>query len=524
MRARQDLQRDLERLLATDPVAAASPSAVRVGMAALSSGPWHLALQILLAHALRLRGATSQLWLCDLPGLPICNERLATSRSVEHCDGCLADKRVLLGASGLDWQGMSAFAAGDAVDTARATVSALRDDQLRTYCEGSWPIGQWLDVSAAHYLRRDGTGNDAEQVATRRRLLISAIVTLQAAERWLDRFQPTVVVAQGGVHFMWRIVRELAAARNIPVVCREMGKGGWDHHLYALDRDSMAPDLDEPWLAARQEPLTTAEAAAVDAFLDQLPSRTFASAAVDDRPSVAPPSSARRTIVAFANVTWDMATATRDVGFAGMSDWLNETLRIAGALPDVHLIVRAHPAEAGNSREHVVDDLLRDSRGVSRSVTLIPPGDGVSAASLCDRADLVTVYNSTAGLEAAARGKPVLVGGRPHFRGRGFTIDVDSREHYRAMLQAWALGSPLDLDTGARELARRYVHMFFLRYHVAMGWTTSPIEPPFALTIRSMRQLAPGANPILDVVCDGIVDRRQILLPRALSGAHACER
>ena len=47
----------------------------------------------------------------------------------------------------------------------------------------------------------------------------------------------------------------------------------------------------------------------------------------------------------------------------------------------------------------------------------------------------------------------------------------------------------------------------------AMG-PTSPLEPPYALTIRSMDELLPGANANLDHVCDAILGARQVLLPR----------
>ena len=91
------------------------------------------------------------------------------------------------------------------------------------------------------------------------------------------------------------------------------------------------------------------------------------------------------------------------------------------------------------------------------------------------------------------------------------------------MLRAWQGGTSPQAPGDPIALARRYVHMFYLRYHVPMGWTTSPLEPPFALTIKSLRELAPGSNRVLDVVCDGIINRRQVLLPGHLAGAHACE-
>jgi hypothetical protein len=492
-----------------------------VGIAALSSGPWHLALELLLARALQLRGAATELLMCDLPDLPICNERLSSSRSIDRCAGCLADKRALLEAAAVSWEGISALVERDAIAHARATVDQLSDTDLPSYAHDGWPLGQWLHVSACHFLRRDGSGNDAAQIDARRRLLASAIVTTMAAGRWLDRFRPTVVIVQGGVHFMWRIVFELAKARGIPVVCREMGKGGWDHHLYALNRDSMNPDLDQAWRVAMHEPLSAAEGAEVDRFLDQLASRTYVGAA-PTMESPVPPRPDQRTLVAFTNVTWDMATAGRDVGFQGLSDWLRQTIRAVSALRDIRLIIRAHPAEVGNTNEPVMADLTQEWPDLADRVTLIPPGDRVSAAALCAIADVVSVYNSTAGLEAVARGVPTLVGGAPHFRGRGFTVDIDSPAHYRRVLDSWGTGSPVSAAPGAADLARRWVHLFYLRYHVPMGWTTSPLEPPFALTIKSLAELAPGRNAVLDVVCDSILEGRQPLLPRELAGAHAC--
>jgi hypothetical protein len=328
------------------------------------------------------------------------------------------------------------------------------------------------------------------------------------------------VIVESGAHFMWRIVRELAGARGIPVVAREMGKGGWDQHLYALNADSMSPDLANAWISARATPLTVDEERAVEAFAATLPQRTYVAAptAVGTATGATRTRAGARTLVAFANVTWDLATAGRDVAFTGIGDWLRDTLEACAAHPAVHLIVRAHPAEASvATRERVVDELVRGPAPCPANVTLVAADDPVPAAALCDGADLVAVYNSTAGLEAAIRGRPVLVCGDPHFRGRGFTIDFGSREAYRALLSQWASGAAVTAPPDAVTLARRYLHLFFLRYHVPMGWTTSPLEPPFALTIRAFDELAPGRNPMLDLVCDGILAGRQILLPRELA-------
>jgi hypothetical protein len=511
--AQRQLVRDFERLVDRPRLATAGAGPV-IGFATFGSGAWHLGLEALLAHALILRGARPELLVCDLPDLPACDERTALSRDRDRCAGCLDDKRALLEASRLRWRGVSGFVPEGLQAGAAATVAALRDSELEQHVECGFPIGQWLHVSVSHFLRRDAAGMSAEAIGARRRFLATAIVIVHAVERWLDELRPAIVIAESGAHVMWRIAFELARARGIPVICREMGKGGWDRHIYALNADAMAPDLSSEWAQIAEQPLSPGADAAVDTALEQLPASTFAPRAVEVTAGASPIAAMRdggRVIVAFTNVTWDLATAGRDVAFGGVRDWLDEVVRVVARLPRTHLIVRAHPAEASViTREGVLDHLPV----APAQVTLIGPESPIAARDLIERADLVLVYNSTAGIEAVMRGKAVLVAGRPHYRGKGFTNDIESRAALAAALEAWA-ADPASLgDATARERARRYFHLFFLRYHIPMGWTTSPLDPPYELVIRSLDELAPGRNQALDVVCDGILQGHQMLLPR----------
>ena len=515
-RARQTLQRDLERLV--DGAAEPPADGMRIGIATLDSGAWHLAIELLLAHALRLRGARTQLLVCDLPTLPICDERTIHSRSIDRCAGCVDDKASLLTAARLPWRGVSQYVDAGARQQAQRVVAGLRDEELTRYQEGRWPIGEWLHVSASHFLRRDAAGADAEIFDTRRRLLVAAIVVTQAVDRWLEAVRPDVVIAESGAHLTWRIALELARARGVPVVCREMGKGGWDHHIYALNADSMSPDLGSAWALARRQPLTADEDAAVDAFIRELPARTYTQAPGRHGHATVSIPRGDRVAVAFTNVTWDLATAGRDVAFNGVLDWLAESIDALSGYQGVHLVVRVHPAESSaGTREPLVDRLRARWPGGLPHVTVVGPDETATVRELCARADVTLAYNSTAGLEAAAFGRPVVLCGAPHYRGKGFTIDVSTREEYRERLRAWASGGDVCTPPDAEALARRYCHLFFLRYHLRMGWTTSPLGPPFELTIRSFSELAPGANPVLDVVCAGILNATQIVLPRSLA-------
>lgn len=522
-RQRLRLERDFGRLMSgrRSNDARAGGTGPVIGFATFGSGGWHFTLEALLAHALAQRGARPELLICDMPDLPICAERRINARDADRCAGCVDDKRALIDACGLPWRPLSSLVAAETLPRARSTIAALGAEELEHYRVGGWPIGRWLHVSACHYLGGDALGATPEQIDARRRLLTSGSVVVQAVERWLDQVRPDIVIAESGAHLEWRITMELARARGINVVCRELGKGGWDHHLYALNADCMAPNLADEWSIARREPLSPTEHAAVETFLSELPARTYLrtpaarpKGTFSGVPAIAAPS-ATRVAVAFTNVTWDLATAGRDVAFSGVFDWLQATIRLTAELPNVHLVVRAHPAEASvRSRERILERVSACWPEGIAGVTLIDPEAPVGARELCESADLVLAYNSTAGLEAAAYGRTVLVCGNPHYRDRGFTLDVSSAAAYAELLRQWAGGAPLVMPADASALARRYVHLFYLRYHVKMGWTTSPLDPPFELTIQSLDELQPGRNASLDVVCDGILEGRQIVLPR----------
>lgn len=520
-RAERQLDHDLQRLTAslarvyesqTPPV-----SGPKVGIATFGSGNWHLVLELLLAHALALRGATPELLVCDIPTLPACDERTCFDRDTTRCHGCLPAKRRLLDQCGIDWRGLSAYVPEGALDLARKLVESLHDGELADFNYRSWPLGEWTFVSTCHFLRRDARSREPEHTAARRLFLITGIVIVDAVERWLDTIAPDAVVAESGAHLMWRIAFELARARGIRVVCREIGKGGFDHHIYSVNAECMFPDWSRAWSTTKNAPLSAAQEHDVDTYLRALPAKTYApeetlgdaTAATRRELGMAGES---RLVLLFTNVTWDLATAGRDEAFDGMFDWLSETLALAERAPTVRFIVRVHPAEGHvPTNDRVLDWLRAKHPRLPANVATIGPAIPASVRALAEMADLVLTYCSTTGIEAAIYGKPIIVAGAPHYRGKGFTIDVRSKAEYHEAFAKWLRGE-LQPPPDASELARRYFHLFFLRYHIAMGWTTSPLEPPYALTIRDAAELLPGRNRAVDVVCAGILEGRDILL------------
>lgn len=171
------------------------------------------------------------------------------------------------------------------------------------------------------------------------------------------------------------------------------------------------------------------------------------------------------------NVVGDSLALNRQVFTNGMADWLGQSLRYLAGRADVQTVVRIHPGEllgAGMPSEEVVRNALPD---LPPHVVLIPPDSQVNTYDLIETAHIGLVYTSTAGLEMAMHGVPVLTAGQTHYRGKGFTDDPESLPGYFSRLEA-GLALPVGrrLPSEQVELAWRYAHRFFFEYPFTFPW------------------------------------------------------
>lgn len=496
----------------------------RVGFACFGAGANHLVIDCLLAHMLQLRGAVCQLLVCDLPELPGCDERLSGVEKNQRCAGCISPKLPFLEVSGLDWVRVSDFLE-DPVGTlamAREAVAACPDDKLTRFAYEGWNLGAWLGSSVASFLRSDSHGMRPEVIEARRRYLTSGIVALIAARRWLDAWRPDILIVISGRHIFWRAAREVAEARGIKVVCREMFNEAFDCHIYAVNSSCEDPALPKAWAKAREMPLTASQERLVDEYLKGLPAYARQ---VDSDPVLEIRTSAiraelgldpsRRMIALFSNVTWDLFVAERDYAFDGQMQWLAATLAFIRGHPEIDLVVRAHPAEIVpkfRTRGRIVRQIEEAFAPLPQNVRVIGPESAISSDVLRAMASLNLVYCASVGLEAVIAGQPVLVCGNPYYARKGFTLDVESPAHYGRLLEDHASGRTPQASPESVQLARRFLYLFRFRYGMRMGLTTDHVTAT-ALKIRSFAQLQPGLSLPLDTACDGILHRDEILLP-----------
>ena len=179
----------------------------------------------------------------------------------------------------------------------------------------------------------------------------------------------------------------------------------------------------------------------------------------------------RTVVLLCTNVVGDSLALGRQIFTEGMAGWLRQTVSHFADRPEAQLVVRVHPAEkilVGDPSVDIVHEALPD---LPRHVIVVPPESEINTYDLMEVADVGLAYTTTVGMEMAMAGIPVVVSGRAHYRGKGFTYDPSTLDEYLTVIDGL-----LASNTGRRlsaqqvELAQRYAYLFFFEYPFVFPW------------------------------------------------------
>lgn len=323
------------------------------------------------------------------------------------------------------------------------------------------------DVSQLHQIRTNRNQEAAQKVMF-----------------WLQRLplekRPEVIITPNGSILEMGAIYQTATFMKIPVVTYEFGEQR-ERIWFAQNNEVMQQDTSEMWEQRQASPLNPQQwdqikslyAARQNASLwknfarlwQEQPSQggdqLRQSLQLDQRP----------VILLAANVIGDSLTLGRQIFSRNMTDWLQKTALYFSKRQDVQLIIRIHPGERytnGPSVAHIVRQALPE---MPSHIHLIEATDPVNTYDLVEIANLGLVYTTTVGMEMAMSGVPVIIAGRTHYRGKGFTLDPESWEDYFDFLDSKLAGSKNEpISQEQVERAWQYAYYFFFEYPTSFPW------------------------------------------------------
>lgn len=474
----------------------------------LSPRNWamHVALEGVLATSLRLRGADVHFLNCG-GGLDICDRSNTHAAPPMPCTTCKRYSGKTIESFGLTH---SSLAEGWTEDDPGSwhELQNLSVQEMSKVTFDGLDLGTLVDIPVKWFLLAARLHEDPLGPETMRAFLESARRIAVGFRAAIARWRPDTVLMLNGLFLFESVARAICAEEGIDVVTYERTHRA-KALVFARDRPANRYELDGIWATRGVTPLTDEENIALDQYLDSRRSQghpllNIWKDSVETRPERP---DAGKLVTLFSNVTWDSSVLGRDYAFESMHDWLAAAVAYFAKHPEHRLMIRAHPAEAKRAgketREPITDFILGLGPELPANIVILGPEDPTSSYPIMEESDLGLVYTSTVGIEMSVMNKPVVVAGRAHYRGLGFTNDAESPEHFETLLDE-ILKDPKASGHDA-ELARRYAYAFFFDAPIPMPFVVEPTPGLARLTTDSLDDVRPGANADLDRICEAIL-------------------
>lgn len=485
----------------------------------------------LLAVALTLRGAKVHTLLCD-QALPACL-RISKATVAEpileqyqlpkvQCQSCLATGQYLFNPLGLTDHVFSQLLSKEDRQKAKQLSETLPLADIPQYRIQGWNVGEHAYAGALRYFASGNLSREAHSEVVVRRYFEGALLTAFATHRLLQTYDFKAACFNHGIYSPPGIIGEVCRANNVGVVnwnvayrkrCFIFSHGDTYHHTL----------LDEPVDSWQSMPWTEDSEQAI---LDYLKSRWqgtrdwiwFHEKPDEEMDRIAQEIGLDLTkpiIGMLTNVMWDAQLHYRANAFPDMLTWVLQTLEYFAKRPDLQLLMRIHPAEIRGtmpSRQPLLPEIMKVWPELPSNIFILPPESPVSTYAAMMQCDAAIIYGTKTGVELTSMGIPVIVGGEAWIRNKGITLDASSPEEYFQHLDQLPFRKRLDTDTLTR--ARRYAYHFFFRRMIPVQ-CMEPVQawPPYAIRFDNLEALLPGADPGLDIICDGILSGTPFIYP-----------
>ena len=484
-------------------------------------------VESLLAVALTLRGAHVQLLLCD-ETLPACNRAHVTAvpsdadfvrdgPQANVCIQCYSSGAALYGSLGLPVHALGQYVTSAENDSARRLANEIPVDDIPAFTVDGMAVGEHALAGALRFYAR-GTLADPSSAGVLRRHLYAGLMTAHGVRRLVRRERPEVSAFNHGIYIPHGMVAEVARHEGVRVVNWNPAyrvhsfifSHGDTYHHTMLDEPTSAWEH-VPWTPERDAELTGYLRSRWHGSRDWI---TFNANPEESKTAIERSLGidfSKPTIGLLTNVIWDAQLHYRANAFPNMVDWLVRTIQYFERRPDLQLVIRVHPAEitgAVPSRQLAADEIRSHFPVLPRNVFLVPPESPISTYVTMMQCNAVVIYGTKTGVELTSEGKPVIVAGEAWIRNKGLTSDARTPEEYFALLDRLPGPGQLPAETVAR--ARKYAYHFFFRRMIPLQ-TIVPArglaahQAKYQIKVESLADLRPGADPGLDVICDGIL-------------------
>ena len=465
---------------------------------------YNLCLEILLAFGLKFRGHKVKFVLDDLQ-LPITTDTKADNED--------------------NWESIvyRGFSFGKRM-ISKAGFEIVYVSNLINNNEISNNHKEFSEIVEASLLKHYKVGvldEDSAEVRQRRKLFEKAVkLSSHLGDKIID-LKPDRIIMSTGIYSTWGPPRIVLNNAKIPVLTysktkkKDTEKFNWK---YASDWW----DVSNEWKKIKEIPLTIDENKKLDDYLDSRITHEkdvlkYNFGLYEDHKETFRRlnlSQDKPVYSLYTNVLWDAASAQREIAFSNPVDWVYRTINWFIKNQEYQLIVKIHPAEVVIGTNQPFYNLINEKYDeLPNNIRIIRPEEKINSWSIVNISSLGLVHTSTVGLELPLKGIPCIVASKTHFRGKGFTIDIENEVDYFDLLKNFDKKN-YDIDKMIT-YARRYSYLLFERYQIPFPFFYEPFWTDVrALNIERYDDLF--INKHFNFIIDCIENKKEFVLPAEL--------
>jgi hypothetical protein len=355
----------------------------------------------------------------------------------------------------------------------RDEIEAIPFEKIMDFEWQGIPLGKHMSRDLPQYYFRYVNAMDRSLEPKIRDSLYSSYLYTIVAENVWKNITPDRGVVTGGKTIAYGSFYNVCMKNTCPVIT-------WDESMmgsFVFGKNGYANEyvIDEAWERYKDIELSDQENMHVESFFSKSSQGIIGNACYYKSPVLEEKrireelgfDPNKPLVSLMTNILWDTSALGRDIAFDSMLDWIIKTIDFYHDSNEVQLVIRCHPHGADQDFKTFRDTyeyIMEHYDGLPDHIKIIPSHSQISSHSLCGMSSLICVYGTTMGLEMAVRGLNVLVCGDVHFRGRGFTCDIDTLEQYLSILGNLK-GFKSTLSQEQVAYARRYSHLWLMKFH-----------------------------------------------------------
>lgn len=491
-------------------------------------------IESMLAVALTLRGASVHILLCD-KAIPACTNVLAAdfanqdqflAKGPTRCNWCYESGFRTYKDLGLPVHLLSSYINETDRQEARELAQGVAYEEIPHYTENGIVVGEHAIAGALRYFARGDFADEPQASEIIRRYLEAGILSGRSINRLYEKYGYQATFVNHGIYVPQGLITAVAKKYQSSTTL-------W-YPSYRNKCVSMFPvksDIETTMLTANNaswETMPWTDEMELD-IVEYLQSRSkgtydWIKAQAENGPTELGEISrqigidySKPTIGLLTNVAWDAQVFYPSNALPSMLDWLIQTVKYFESRPDLQLLIRVHPGELTGfviSRQLAVDVIKRAFPALPPNVFIIPPDNPINTYPAMMPCKAILIYATTAGLEFACQGFPVIVSGEAIIRNKGFSYDASSESEYLSLLDQLPFTED-KLSSAKIQKARKFAYHTFFRKMIPLQM----LEPqdatnvPYTIKKVGLDGFMPGQDPGLDVICNAILNRSDFVYP-----------